>query len=323
MTSIRPNTGLAPVFPQTMPLGPTPPVTQELDPTLNEDSSSISAQPQAASLADIVAKAKAAAETAPEASETTQAEPPQVAQTPPEEVAALTEKPEKPSIPAKPAQFRPLPPRPQSLQPQAKAPAKPTETIAAAPASSVDVEQQHKQIEAEKKAANDHPAKQTMDWVGYVDAGKEGAKFVANDLPDIVRTPPSVVSRLFNRLPALSNGLGRLASSRAATAVGRFLSSPAVKPVVKGLGRVAPFAAVAVTGVDIYRTVKDVQDPTASTAKKAVSVAKSVTSTIASAAGVAAVFLAPTGVGAAVAGGISLVAGLLTFGLDTAVDRMK
>lgn len=318
MTSIRPNTGLAPVYPQTMPLGPKPPTTQELDPTLNEDSASISAQPQAASLADLVAKAKAAQ--APE--EAVVQAPPAEPQAPPEEAKVVPEKPEMRETPAKPSTPKPTykPVRPQT-PPQVQQ--KPVARIEAAPADAVDVKKMHEQVETEKKAANDHPAKQTMDWVGYVDAGKEGAKFVAEDLPDLVRTPPSVVSRLFNRLPALSNGLGRLANSRAATAVGRFLSSPTVKPVVKGLGRVAPFAAAAVTGVDIYRTVKDLQDPTASTAKKALSVAKSVTSTVATAAGIAAVFLAPTGVGAAVAGGVSLVAGLLTFGLDTAVDRMK
>ncbi|MGE5707377.1 MAG: hypothetical protein ACM3YO_03510, partial [Bacteroidota bacterium] len=85
MTSIRPNTGLAPVYPQTMPLGPKPPTTQELDPTLNEDSASITAQPQAASLADLVAKAKAAQ--APEET----APPP----TAPEEAKVAPEKPEQ------------------------------------------------------------------------------------------------------------------------------------------------------------------------------------------------------------------------------------
>ncbi|HEY9900405.1 MAG TPA: hypothetical protein V6D00_14615 [Pantanalinema sp.] len=176
--------------------------------------------------------------------------------------------------------------------------------------------------EKPKAKADDTPvAKTVADAVGAADGVKEGLK-IASKVDELEQLP--VLGRLMRSGGRMSQIGGYLARSRAGVAVAHAMEHGRyVAPMVKGLGRVAPVAGVVVAGFDIADAVKTNQDPKATGTEKVLANVKAGLSALSAGAGTAALFLAPTGVGGAVAGGIALGAGLLSMGADLALGKIR
>ncbi|HEY9764795.1 MAG TPA: hypothetical protein V6C82_00435 [Chroococcales cyanobacterium] len=329
MSTIKQTMGPASSPLQNLSAAPKPPLDEkkETSPLLSGDESTIKARPESLTTADLVAKAKAAQ--TKEIGKIGEIE--KIEKIEEIEVPPVSSIPPAPSPPTRPS----FPPRPPMAAPKVQPPIRADKTaVVPQPQSSLpdgpvmraltpreELEQkEHDQLAFDKNAADNHIVKQILDGVGTADGVKEGLKTAA-EIGQIAQTP--LAARLLSRLPSLSTWLTSVSNSRVVNSLTRFLAMPVVKPALKGLGRVAPIAGVGVAAFDIYSTGKTVQDPKASTAKKAVSITKSVMSSVGAVAGVAALFLAPTGVGAAIAGGIALGAGLIAFGCDFALGRMN
>ncbi|HBN10355.1 MAG TPA: hypothetical protein DD435_17505 [Cyanobacteria bacterium UBA8530] len=297
---------------QNLTAAPKPPLDEkkETSPLLSGDESTIKARPESLTTADLVAKAKAA-----QTGEIGKLEETEVP------VSSVSPPPPTRTPPPRPVAAPTLPPKvipPKTVAPQT--PPAPRERPVLPPSREEIEQKMHAQLALEKNEADKHIVKQVLDGVGTADNVKEGLK-VASEINQIAQTP--LAARMLSRLPSLSTWLTSVSNSSVVNSLTRVLGLPIVKPALKGLGRVAPVAGVGVAAFDIYSTAKTVQDPKASTAKKVVSVTKSVMSSVGATAGVAALFLAPTGVGGAVAGGIALGAGVIAFGCDFAIGRMN
>lgn len=164
-------------------------------------------------------------------------------------------------------------------------------------------------------------AKKIADGIGLVDGVREGAR-IATNADELAQLPG--VGRTVQGGSRLGRFFSRIADSRAGQAVSLALKEHRViAPTARFLGRIAPFAGLAVAGYDLYDADKTNRDPKASTTERALSTTKAVLSSIAGVAGVATLALAPTGVGAAIAGGVAIGAGLLTLGLDLWLGRVR
>ncbi|HEY9856343.1 MAG TPA: hypothetical protein V6D05_11430 [Stenomitos sp.] len=161
---------------------------------------------------------------------------------------------------------------------------------------------------------NTPPVKNIADGIGIADGVREGVR-VGSSVDELKELP------LVGKLVQNEHRVGKFVSFLARSHVGSWLSDAMknnrfVAPAMRGLGRIAPIAGVVVGGFDIYGAVKTVNDPKAGQLEKGLAVAKGALSGISAVAGVAALFLAPTGIGAAIAGGVALGAGLLSTGAD-------
>lgn len=165
------------------------------------------------------------------------------------------------------------------------------------------------------------PAKTVADAIGVADGVREGVRIGSN--MDELRNLP-----ILGKMVQGESHIGRLLTSLARSNMGQTLSNVLqnhkyIAPVARGLGRIAPFAGAAIAGFDIYSAVKTVNDPKATKGEKGLAITKSVFSSISGVAGLAALALAPTGVGAVIAGGIALGAGLISTGLDLWLGHVK
>lgn len=104
--------------------------------------------------------------------------------------------------------------------------------------------------------------------------------------------------------------------SRAFDYVSRVLSSPLFQTVGKIAGRLMPFVGAGFAFFDVRAAYRAVDDPEASSLRKTLKTIKAAISVVGAGAGLATLVLAPTGVGALVAGAVSIGAGLLGLGLD-------
>lgn len=177
---------------------------------------------------------------------------------------------------------------------------------------------------AEKPKAKEEEkptTKVVADVVGTADAVKEGIK-IASSVDELEKLP------ILGRAMRSGGRLGNMGAAFARTSFGAAVAhaienGKIVAPMVKGLGRIAPVAGVVVAGFDIADAVKTNKDPKASGTEKMLANVKAGLSAVSAGAGVAALALAPTGVGAAVAGGIALGAGLLSMGVDLVLGKMQ
>lgn len=176
---------------------------------------------------------------------------------------------------------------------------------------------------AGKKAEEDdsRTAKKIADGIGLMDGIKEGTR---------IATSSDEIARLPGIGKAVQNGsrFGKLFSSLAESKAGQaialaFKQNKVLAPAVRFLGRIAPFAGAAVAGYDIYDATKTNNDPKASKTEKVLATTKAALSSVAGVAGLATLALAPTGVGAAIAGGIALGAGLLSLGADLMLGKVR
>ncbi|MBO9541218.1 hypothetical protein J7643_11570 [bacterium] len=179
-----------------------------------------------------------------------------------------------------------------------------------------------KAAEAAKPKEEDKPVSKTVaDAVGAVDGLKEGVK-IASNIDELEKLP--LLGRLMQRGGRAGSIGGFFARSRAGAAIAHAMENGKyVAPMVKGLGRVAPIAGAVVAGFDIADAVKTNKDPKASGTEKVLANAKAGLSALSAAAGTAALFLAPTGIGGAIAGGIALGAGLLSMGADLMLGKVR
>ncbi len=187
--------------------------------------------------------------------------------------------------------------------------------------AAVRAAQAGKPAEAAKKDDDTPAAKSVADAIGMADGVREGVRIGSN--MDELRTLP-----VLGRVVQGESRIGQLVSSLARSNMGQSLSAllqnhKYIAPLARGLGRIAPFAGAAIAGFDIYSAVKTVNDPKATKGEKGLSIAKSVFSSISGVAGLAALALAPTGVGAVIAGGVALGAGLISTGLDLWLGHVK
>jgi len=175
---------------------------------------------------------------------------------------------------------------------------------------------------ADKAQEGETPTgKKIADNIGLVDAVKEGTR-IATSSDEIARLPG--IGKAVQSGSRFGKFFSAIAESRAGQAIAlAFKNNKVLAPAVRFLGRVAPIAGVAVAAYDINDAAKTAKDPKASTAEKVLSGTKAVLSGIAGAAGVATLALAPTGVGAAIAGGIALGAGLLSLGVDLVLGGVR
>lgn len=165
------------------------------------------------------------------------------------------------------------------------------------------------------------PAKAVADAIGVADGVREGVRVGSN--MDELRNLP-ILGKMIQGESRIGQLLTSLARSNMGQSVAGVLQNHKyIAPVMRGLGRIAPFAGAAVAGFDIYGAVKTVNDPKATKGEKGLAISKSVFSTISGVAGLAALALAPTGVGAVIAGGIALGAGVISTGLDIWLGQVK
>lgn len=163
--------------------------------------------------------------------------------------------------------------------------------------------------------------KTAADALGVADGVRTGVK-IATNLDEVKALP--VVGKLAQR----SGRVGALFSFLPASRIGQWLgtvleSHRFIAPASRFLGRVAPIAGVVVGGYDVWDATRTQANPKATSLEKGVAIAKAACSSLAGVAGVAALVLAPTGIGAAIAGGISVGAGLLALGADVMLGRLR
>lgn len=154
------------------------------------------------------------------------------------------------------------------------------------------------------------PTKSVADAIGVADGVREGVR-IGSSVDELRNLP------LLGKVVQNEGRIGGFLTSLARSQAGRWASHllqnhRVVAPLMRGLGRIAPLAGAVVAGFDLRGAVKTVRDPRATGLEKGLAVTKGVFSTISGVAGLAALFLAPTGVGAMIAGGIALGAGLLS-----------
>lgn len=177
------------------------------------------------------------------------------------------------------------------------------------------------QTKAQEDEGDGRTVKTVADAIGVADGIREGSR-IATSADELARLP--VVGR------AMQNGsrVGKFFTAIAESRIGKTISTAlqtnkVLAPAARFLGRIAPFAGLAVAGYDIYDATKTNRDPKASTTEKVLANTKAALSGIAGVAGVATLLLAPTGIGAAIAGGVALGAGLLSLGVDLFLGKAR
>lgn len=217
-------------------------------------------------------------------------------------------------------------------KPPAAKPKTPTDTalIAARPQSEAERQQsvlqavraaQGQSAEAPPKEDEGSTAKKIADGIGLADGLREGAR-IATSSDEIARLP--VLGRAVQGGTRFGRFFSALTDSKVAKALATAMKEHKVlAPAARFLGRIAPFAGLAVAGYDVYDATKTQKDPKASTTEKVLATTKAALSGIAGVAGMATLALAPTGIGAAIAGGIALGAGLLSLGADLWLGKVR
>lgn len=159
------------------------------------------------------------------------------------------------------------------------------------------------------------------DGIGVADGIREGTR-IATSVDDLARLPG--IGKAVQSGSRIGKFFTAIAESKLGKAIATaFQNNKVLAPVSRFLGRIAPFAGVAVAGYDIYDANKTHKDPKATTTEKALATTKAVLSGIAGVAGVATLALAPTGIGAAIAGGVALGAGLISLGVDLFLGKAR
>ncbi len=223
--------------------------------------------------------------------------------------------------------------KPAVSPPAAPKPKTPTDKALIAARPQTEAERQQTILQAvraaqgqpatEEKKAEDEgsTAKKIADGIGLMDGIKEGAR-IATSSDELARLPG--IGKAVQGGTRLGKFFTAIAESKAGKAIATaFQHNKVLAPATRFLGRIAPFAGVAVAGYDIYSATKVNQDPKASTTEKVLANTKAALSGIAGVAGVATLALAPTGIGAAIAGGIALGAGLLSLGADLWLGKLQ
>lgn len=234
----------------------------------------------------------------------------------------------RPNLPTQGGTGAPLAEPPSDPKPKANSDER---TIVARPQT--EQERQQAVLQAAKAAQaaqtgtlpkkDDEPptAKAIADAVSVADGVREGVRIGSN--MDELRNLP-VLGKLVQGESRIGSLLTSLARSHVGESVATLLQSNRyIAPVARGLGRIAPFAGAVVAGFDIHGAVKTVNDPKAGGLEKGLAVAKGALSAISGVAGLAALVLAPTGIGAAIAGGIALASGVLSTGVDVWLGHVK
>ena len=172
-----------------------------------------------------------------------------------------------------------------------------------------------------KEEEDSRTVKVIADGIGVADGIREGAR-IATNADELARLPG--IGR------AMQNGsrFGKLFAAIAESKFGKAISTAlqhnkVLAPAARFLGRIAPFAGLAVAGYDIYDATKTHKDPKASSTERFLASTKAALSGISGVAGVATLALAPTGIGAAIAGGVALGAGLLSLGVDLFLGKLR
>ncbi len=175
--------------------------------------------------------------------------------------------------------------------------------------------------------------KKVLDGVLASDGARTGAR-IATNLDELGQLP--VVGRALaaaDRAADVGGALtiggrlfeqaGKLVRAVPNSGAGQLIQRVVSSPFGKLLGRAAPGFGVGVAMLDGYDAVRTSRNPRATSTEKNLATTKAVLSGISGTAGVVAVVLAPTGVGAAVAGGIALGAGLAAAGVDFFLSRER
>lgn len=193
-----------------------------------------------------------------------------------------------------------------------------------------DAERQQAAVEAVKqaqagtapKAPDEKPAsKAVAEVVSVVDGVREGVRIGSS--VDELRALP-MVGKAVQSQSRFGTAISALARSRVGVLVADALKNHRlIAPMARGLSRIAPVAGVVIAGFDLRDAVKTSQDPKASGLEKGLAGVKGALSTVSGIAGLATLALAPTGVGAAIAGGIALGAGLLATGVDLWLGNVR
>lgn len=175
--------------------------------------------------------------------------------------------------------------------------------------------------------------KKVLDGVLAGDGARQGVR-IATNLDELGQLP--VVGRALaaaDRAADVGGALtiggrlfeqaGKLLRAVPQSGVGQLVQRVVSSPAGKLLGRAAPFLGAGVAVLDGYDAVRTARNPRATATEKNLATTKAVLSGISGTAGVVALALAPTGVGAAVAGGIALGAGLAAVGVDFFLSRER
>lgn len=163
--------------------------------------------------------------------------------------------------------------------------------------------------------------KTVADAIGTADGVREGVR-IATSSDELAKLP--LLGRIIERGGRLSAMTNALTGSKLGLWVAAALTThPILAPAARFLGRIAPFAGLAVAGYDIWDATRTHDNPRASGIEKGLAITKAVFSGLASVAGVATLVLAPTGIGAAIAGGIALGAGLAGMAADLALAHFR
>ncbi|MNR75288.1 hypothetical protein D3C72_59180 [compost metagenome] len=183
--------------------------------------------------------------------------------------------------------------------------------------------------EAPAKASEKAPAKEEdsrtakviADGIGVADGIREGAR-IATNADELARLPG--IGRAMQNGSRFGKFFAAIAESKLGKAISTALQhNKVLAPAARFLGRIAPFAGLAVAGYDIYDATKTHKDPKASSTERFLASTKAALSGISGVAGVATLALAPTGIGAAIAGGVALGAGLLSLGVDLFLGKLR
>lgn len=149
-----------------------------------------------------------------------------------------------------------------------------------------------------------------------------GATIAATKIPKLpgLVASETTVGKLLAKA-RLSPVVERVLDSRPFVRVAGVLEGDAPQLAGRVAGRVVPFIGVGFAIYDSRSAYLTDHEAKATALRKDLKIAKAVCSTVAAGAAVATLLLAPTGAGGAIAGGISLGAGLLSAGLGMAINR--
>lgn len=180
---------------------------------------------------------------------------------------------------------------------------------------------QGQSAETPRKEDEGPTVKKIADGIGLADGLREGTR-LATSSDELARLP--LLGRTVQGGTRFGRFFSAIAESKSAKAIATAMKEHKVlAPAARFLGRIAPFAGLAVAGYDVYDATKTQKDPKAGTTEKVLATTKAALSGIAGTAGMATLALAPTGVGAAIAGGIALGAGLLSLGVDLWLGKVR
>lgn len=164
-------------------------------------------------------------------------------------------------------------------------------------------------------------SKAVAEVVGLADGVREGVR-MGSSVDDLRALP--IVGKAVQGESRIGNALSWLARSQVGQTVANALKTHRfIAPAARFLGRIAPVAGAVIAGFDIRDALKTQKDPKASGLEKGLAATKGILSTVSAVAGIATLVLAPTGVGAAIAGGIALATGLVSTGADLWLGKLR